>query len=931
MKYAWRLTMCRLELESSASCIVGTIARTMNIGLRRCPEQITSCRTSNLQSDSPDSADVYSANRGVVNNNHVHGALLLKLARARGQILLAVWFALWLAAGVLAADPATELQLVDGLRSRRLFTLADLVCQQQIARTDLTDRQRAEWVAEGMRTLGQHALNSAPSEQAAHWLRAEQLAQQFAERYADNPFQVFVALQSALNNLTHGELLRVDAELNERPVTEFESARNLIRQASRQLEQIDRDLTDQLNHSGNSDLSSQLQEHELSSLQNHVRYHRARAYRNQSLCYADGSDDRSASLALAVEQLGQLLTQVSAEDSLIWSIYLEQLACYRLQHDWDQAQLVLDSLTSNAAPAAVRMRAQAEQVRLHLARGETDQALTSLETFDTKLARIPEWDYAALETYLAIWETAAAAGRTEDAQHWQRQASDAISILERDHGTYWARRGEMLMLAVARETTGAENLDILTRVADNLYLKGQFDEAIRGYDAAAKKARDAGKLDQAFDLSFKGALVAQQRKQHDLASQRFRQLALSRTTHEKASQAHLLAIWNEAQTLGDQDAAADPYVAMLREHLGNWPDDETADTARMWLARLYESRHNWKLALEVFRSVHPESKHFAQAVAGAGRLSYQWLEQLRDAQKPLIQAYQEAVDFFQPLFVNDSGQLPQRWSLAQAEAVVAVARLRLSFRHEAARSHHETTETAQWLKAAIRNCPEAPDSWRETAFAYLIVALAIDPTTRDEASRLIAEFGNGSPDRLLELADRLAELATAGDEQMQQDLATLELAVLEHVSQEKNQLDKQQRRDTALAQAEALRKAGDRQQALEAYKTLAKQYPNNGQVQIGYARLLSEICQTQPTSCDAALLQWRRVVPRLQRETDNWYLGKISIAEAYFFAGQPAEAAKRIRYLQATSSVDLTKWKSRADELLKACQNQPENSSPKKP
>ena len=83
-------------------------------------------------------------------------------------ILLLLLLLSLLAVRSLAAE-TTEERFVSGLVARRLFSLAELACQNHLADPSLSQREQAAWTVELIRILGQHAAHSLPNEQAARW------------------------------------------------------------------------------------------------------------------------------------------------------------------------------------------------------------------------------------------------------------------------------------------------------------------------------------------------------------------------------------------------------------------------------------------------------------------------------------------------------------------------------------------------------------------------------------------------------------------------------------------------------------------------------------------------------------------------------------------------------------------------------------------
>ena len=102
-------------------------------------------------------------------------------------------------------------------------------------------------------------------------------------------------------------------------------------------------------------------------------------------------------------------------------------------------------------------------------------------------------------------------------------------FIEQNHGAYWARRAELLLVRIG-EGSGDGSMEILGRTADDLYRKGRHDDAIAAYDKASDAARQAGDAKRAFEFRYKAALVEQGRGEHDDACRRFQRLAhLSRS------------------------------------------------------------------------------------------------------------------------------------------------------------------------------------------------------------------------------------------------------------------------------------------------------------------------------------------------------------------------------------------------------------------
>ena len=276
------------------------------------------------------------------------------------------------------AAASSDQRFVQGLVERRLFDLAVLECSHQLGRPDLPARERVDWTVELIRILGEQAVNSGPAERPARWQAAHAAAADFLAQAADPPRRVLVQVQDALTSLAEGELARIEAEVAAEPQAALEQARTGIRQATRALENLDKQLAEQVARSTDRTAADSLSGDELVSLQNNVRFQLARAFRNQALCYAPESEDRLAALTMAVEQLNRTLRQLRSDDPLVWQVYLDLATCHRLLGSSPQAQLALTAPLSDKAPAEIQLRALAETAELAVAAGNPQQALDEL-------------------------------------------------------------------------------------------------------------------------------------------------------------------------------------------------------------------------------------------------------------------------------------------------------------------------------------------------------------------------------------------------------------------------------------------------------------------------------------------------------------------------------------------------------------------------
>ncbi len=803
-------------------------------------------------------------------------------------------------------------RLLDGLRQRRLFSLAEAYCRQQLDGQELGTGERAQLTIELIRTHAAHAIHSSPEQRQPYWDQAHEAAREFIRKDGRNPRLVLVQVQQGLTYLAQGQLVRQELEAGAAASGARERALAELRNASKVFRQVDEELTSAIRKSSNSATDDRLSTQELFALQNNVQYHLARTYRNRALCYDAGTDDRIDSLTRVMEQHGDLLRRVAENDPLRWEIQIERIVCQRLLGKYRDATRDLTALAAVPTSAKTQLRIRAEAVRLELASGRPRVALTVLGQGREVEGQVsPELDFAHLEVFDVL---AREPGENEQAQaDWQKKSLGMARIIEEIHGPYWARRANLLLVRSAGRGGGSHDLEILVRVADEFYVKGELDEAIGAYDKAAEKARSVKDVAGAFALAYKAGLVEHSRQSHQSASARLRDLAVTMAEHPKAANAHLLAIWNTSQRAAKDDSVLPFYSRLLEEHLANWPEGLSADKVREWLARLRESEQVWSEAIDIYLEVSATSERFNEAVEAAARCASRYCAELDSGDEQLDEQVGFTAQRFEDLLRDEQGKYPSQWSTAQRTAALTAARIRLQF------GKRQHVQAAAILEAALKGSPAAPKAWQTEMRSLLVVALAGQPARRQAASDMLKSVADGSPQQLLAVLDGLTAIADAALPTAKVEIARLQLTAIQSFPAGQLKLTAAETTRFQRIKAEALASAGQRDEAVELYKRLADENPRSGRIQEGYAALLLDA--KDPAMLKRALDRWRSVAQGSRPNTPRWYRAKYSIALAQFRLGDKATTARLIKYLQVTPpGLGATSLKADFERLLIRCQ-----------
>lgn len=811
-----------------------------------------------------------------------------------------------------ADDPASAKRVAQGLRERRLFSLADRYCRDRLGVSPLSDAEQAQLTIEWIRCCAEQAMNLPAERRAESWQRARQIAADFAARNPTNPQRVLVQLQDCLTLLAQGEQLRMEAEIAPTAEPGLEPARNAIRQGERGLEKLLEDLP----RTGTSPAPGALSPQQIKSLAVNVRCQYAKAFRSMANCYPSGSADRTAALQKSLEQLREILRQRDDDPLMTSDVRLDQIACLRMLGDNVRAKEFMAALATAGVPAELQARRLAEKTRLTLQMDGPERALAALEAepLPPGVPNSAELDFARLETVTALWQAAIRAKDGTRSAKWREQALAAVREMEHRYGGYWGRRAEMLLLEQGRGQ-GTGSADMLERAANEFYLQNRFAEAVSGYDEAADAARKAGDSAKAFESSYRAALVQQNQRQYQDAARRFRQLALADAAHAQADNAHLLAIINQAQAIAGDPKAEEPYSQLLEEHLRLWPAASSTANAWLWKGKWHESHRQWKEATQAYRQIAPTNPLFDESLEAATRCWSSWLGEMRQSgkSKEAESVATEAADFLESIAAGPahSGQ-PDHTEQVATTCRLQAARLRIEFTTPDYR-HLETV-----LAAASQSKLVTPDQQTE-AKALLAVALAGQPGREAEAGRTAASMAKLPEAQVRLVVQQTMDMAEAAAEPSRRSsLAAFALLLLDRMDPNAT-ASGAQRMQVQQWRALATEMRGDRPKAIQMLKELSQQFPDDLAAQETLGSML--LRDASVASAREALDQWRRIAVRTRPRSESWFRAKYHVALAQLRSGDKGEASRLIRYMQVTENLNESGWQARFDELLRQCAN----------
>ena len=187
-----------------------------------------------------------------------------------------------------AGLPTDESELIEGLRSRRLFDLAQLHCRRLLESPSLTPTEQASLTIELIKTQTARAILSSGPERESAWQDAEESASDFLSHNPDHPRKFLVQIQSALSHLSNGQLLLQELSAEMVPESAREQAIQELRRARAELSDVQRGIDNEIpEQRGRTLTEDELSIPELLTLNNNVRFQLAIANLNRAMLYTD--------------------------------------------------------------------------------------------------------------------------------------------------------------------------------------------------------------------------------------------------------------------------------------------------------------------------------------------------------------------------------------------------------------------------------------------------------------------------------------------------------------------------------------------------------------------------------------------------------------------------------------------------------------------
>lgn len=809
-----------------------------------------------------------------------------------------------------------EQQMAAGLRGRMLYDLADLYCDGQLAKKELSAVAQAELLVEKVQTQMARAIQTPPAERPAAWNRAREVAESFVAENPAHPRRLLVRVQAGLASLAEARLVLQELSVQAGPDNGRAEALEQLRAARSDFEGILKEVREALPTApAKRDDSGRLTNLQLQALQANLEFQIGTCHMLRGELY-DSSRlaDRLDALSSAEKSFESVLRVTDAEGGLWFNVQLERVEVARLLGESSEARQRLGSLDLAKLPANLRPGYWEQQLELATT---TRDIGAQLEQVGRLPERSPQLELAGLRAVLR------AAGMSPETERdrWLNSAAELTRQIETRYGGYWGRLAELTLVGAtgsesvtpvnpvdpemppANSSAGA--IEILIRTGDNAAREQRGDDALRAWRKAIATAQEGPQSEAVWKLVMQAHLkvgrVLEERKAFREAADELLKGVGLQPQNELAPWLQLQAAWCVAQTAATSPEAMTEYRRLLEQHVQQYPAAATLNPALLWLARLESSAGNYRRAADLYLRVDPASEQALVAATELGQVSGRYLESLSGQPDRAQSEARSLSDAIAAKFSAATGGKGIAGSDSTRALLLSACSLGLRY------GTLGSKQIADWLNASLAGVA-LDDAWREPAGAHLLAALSLDQEQQGRALELVGALRLPSS---LELALQLLEPVAARNPAAN----PLRLAVIAQLLAIAGE-EPTKRIELLLQQAAIWEASGEEAKALASLEELAGQLPRRLDVQLQLARSLAK----SPERQEAALSQWRRVSAGVKDRSDEWYEAKYQVARLLLESGKPTEAKQLLDYLSVVPpGWSQSKWKREFDELHARC------------
>ncbi len=474
----------------------------------------------------------------------------------------------------------------EALRERRLWSLAELVCLDELKNLPPTAPRRMEVVLELTETFAAHARDvSLPAERQQLWEQAAEVLDTELRQTEVLSHRLALAVQRAGLRCDERAVLTMLAAMNPYDELQKQHVIDLTSKNIVELNRLDETLAvarfpaPPATAKDWFDVSAR-------QLQRSVQLKLAEELFARALSQPATSPDRADDF-LKAEQIARKVSSGPREADGTQRATLLLTRIHRLRGDWQRAKGLLDSIDASVLVGDLRDEVLSEQAELLIAQDKLADAADLLR-------KAHQTDKTFRHSSLLLITTLTRLSQAARQQRVVALADELLAEADRsarpaDGGeNYWSQRAQQAV-AQAREDLqfGAETATLI-REGRGRYAAGDREQAAAVFTRAYEQHLEKGPSDDSFEIGLTRARLLVELKQFEAALKSLDELLTSHSSQAARPQADLLRViclGRLYQAMPGQ-AAREKLTAALEAHVRDYPDSPTKADAQKMLDQL---------------------------------------------------------------------------------------------------------------------------------------------------------------------------------------------------------------------------------------------------------------------------------------------------------------------------------------------------------
>lgn len=791
----------------------------------------------------------------------------------------------------------------DGLRERRLFSLAETVCLRKLQNRALEPEIRARYAVELSRTFSEHARFIADFEEQTDLLdQARDAVLSTLQRGSANPQQLLLEAQALFVAAREVELLRWRFELQPFDPAPRDRAVAVSLRLIEQFESFDEKIASESRKPNRQVPPGGLTTYQLRGLQRAVRGRFAALLLDRARLFERRSPDRAEALVKADAAFRRLAGGAIVDD-LAWNSRLGLVETLRLRGDSATARKLLQGMLNDEPTADTLDEIIAQQAEILIADKQTTDAADLLRQHQLERRGLNgRLSYLNAAVLLELWKIARDAKETELADELLQEAGESIARAQVEADGYWAARSLQLLASAQNSQDFGAAAGALVQRAQSLFGAGKASEAAKVFALAFEAAKQEGRTDAAVEISYTAASVLFKLDRVSEAETFFRQTESLQPDGPRAASANLMQAICKGRVYQQQPTQEhrEAYAAALTQHRTGFVAASTFGDATWMLASLEERRGQSVEALKLFAQIPNGHTHTAASRVAVARCSETILDRLKRADRPRVEwetALLRQLDVFTQPVLAAANAL----SDPQAELLLRTARICLNKESPdyatAAQLLQHIQKYALPAETVSDDEPESEDARVSDATlrdaAGLRIVAMVGRGDLDAARRELEQIAAQGVDSLCNVLDGLTAAAQRLDKDSQWSIGQLQLRTVELAKIDQPKLSTKQRLRYLKSLASAYELAGLPARAAAILEGFIKDSPDDNQLRVRLAQLL--LSSDQPADIRKARDHFRKLEATHRGGSADWLKTRLQIIRATIALQETAEARKLLR------------------------------------